>query len=57
MAAVNKRPVEGLPKHNPVGQGFKQSFSVGVDGQHMLAVWILLQRRVDIVGEGEALLL
>lgn len=46
-----------LPKYDAVRHCFKQSFSVGVDGQDVFTVRILLQRRVDVVGEGKALLL
>ena len=46
-----------LPQHDAICHSFKQGSGVGVDGQHVLAVWIFLQRRVDVVGEGKALLL
>lgn len=48
---------DALPQHDAVGHGSEQVLGVRVDGYHVLAVGILLQRRVDVVGEGEALLL
>lgn len=47
----------GLPEQDAVCHGFEQGRRVGVDGQHACAVGVVLHGRVDVVGEGEALLL
>lgn len=46
-----------LPKHDAISDSFKQILGVGVDGENVLTVGILLQSRVEVVGKGEALLL
>lgn len=46
-----------LPEHDAISDSFKQILGVGVDGENMLTVGILLQSRVEVVGKGEALLL
>lgn len=48
---------EVSPEDNAVAHGLEQRVRVGVHGQGVLAVRVVLQRRVDPVNKGKPLLL